>query len=161
MPEHVSKTGLKHWYITSYGGPWQVCSSSRPTAQYPRGFWYVLNTKTDATHVVGPVSLKGKNWYDEARLKAEELNAKWLDEHTLHPLERMMDWSMRKINRVFRNCDESSKWPVRGRFNATNRAIARLAAQRRNGNYMVTEGYEYAMALDREISLIVNDPSLQ
>ena len=91
MPEHVSKTGLKHWYITDYEGPWQVCSSPRCTTRYPHGYWYLVNTKTDDARIIGPVSLKGKNWHDEACLKAEELNKAWEDEHTLQPLERMAD----------------------------------------------------------------------
>lgn len=160
MPEHVSKSGMVHWYITHYDGPWQVCSSTNTMqGKYPIGFWYIVNIKTDATRLIGPVKLKGNNWYARACETAEELNKVWRDEHTLQPLERMADWSMRKIHRVFRNCDDSSKWPINGKFNATERAIRRLAKQRA-GHEMVIDGYEYAMILDHEITMIVNDPKI-
>jgi hypothetical protein len=55
------------------------------------------------------------------------------------------------INRLFRRQDESHLWPIRNRFNATERAIRRL---RRDGYYC--GGFEYAYALDSEISRIVN-----
>lgn len=61
------------------------------------------------------------------------------------------------VNRVFRNADESHLYPVHGRFNATERAIRRLRRLRREG-LTLNPGYEYALALEREISNIVNDP---
>lgn len=69
------------------------------------------------------------------------------------------EWSVRKINKYFRLHDESNKYPICGRFNATERAIRRL---RRNGTTgsLYYGGLEYYLALDREISLIVNDPRL-
>lgn len=69
------------------------------------------------------------------------------------------EWSVRKINKFFRENDESNKYPICGRFNATERAIRRL---RRNGTTgsLYYGGLEYYLALDREISLIVNDPRL-
>lgn len=44
-------------------------------------------------------------------------------------------------------------WPICGRFNATERAIRRL---QRTAEYTYTDGLEYALALDSEISRIVN-----
>lgn len=59
--------------------------------------------------------------------------------------------SIRQINKLFRQHDESNLYPIRGRFNATERAIRRL---RREHRY--EDGLEYAYALDSEISRIVN-----
>jgi hypothetical protein len=64
--------------------------------------------------------------------------------------------SRREINKLFREQDESDEWPVRGRFNATNRAIRRIQKlQRESGIYL--EGLEYALAVEHEISCIVNE----
>lgn len=60
------------------------------------------------------------------------------------------------INRAYRAQDESHKWPIRGRFDVTERAIRRT---RRNFGLCgyPCEGLEYALALDAEMSRIVND----
>ncbi len=65
------------------------------------------------------------------------------------------DLSVRQINALFRKHDESHKWPIQGRFNATDRAIRRI---RRNilRHIGPVSGMEYAAMLDAEISLIVN-----
>lgn len=60
------------------------------------------------------------------------------------------------INRAFRAADESHLWPVRGRFNATERAIRRVQHFMREGGYDLT-GLEYALALDAELSRVVNE----
>lgn len=62
-----------------------------------------------------------------------------------------------EINRLFRAQDESHLFPIRGRFNATERAIRRIRDQRRQG-LVVDDGLEYAYTLDAEISRIVNGP---
>ena len=49
--------------------------------------------------------------------------------------------------------DTSTLWPICGRFNATERAIRRL---QRTAEYTYTDGLEYTLALDSEISRIVN-----
>ncbi len=67
--------------------------------------------------------------------------------------------SIRQANRLFRSIDESRLWPVCGRFNATERAIRRLRKARREG-LEINPGLEYVLALDREISDIINDPKL-
>lgn len=60
------------------------------------------------------------------------------------------------INRLFRLQDDSHLWPINGRFNVTNRAIKRIQRfTRESGYYML--GLEYALSLEQEISLIVND----
>jgi hypothetical protein len=59
--------------------------------------------------------------------------------------------TIREINKYFRSIDESHLFPVSGNFNVTERAIRRL---RRTQQY--TGGLEYYLALDSEISLIVN-----
>jgi hypothetical protein len=56
------------------------------------------------------------------------------------------------INNQFRLWDDSKLWPVCGRFNATERAIRRI---RRDSPELL--GLEYALALDDEISRVVND----
>lgn len=60
------------------------------------------------------------------------------------------EMSVREINRHFRNEDESYKWPVCGKFNATERAIRRV------GKLGLDGGLEYYLALKAEISRIVN-----
>lgn len=60
------------------------------------------------------------------------------------------------INALFRRTDDSACWPIRGRFNATERAIRRL---RRMGAFMGKEydPISYTLALNNEISFIVNN----
>lgn len=66
-------------------------------------------------------------------------------------LEDIENGSTRAINAYFRANDESHKWPICNKFDATERAIRRLRKlQYYNG------GYEYFCALDTEISSIVN-----
>lgn len=59
------------------------------------------------------------------------------------------------INRLFRLQDESHLFPIRGRFNATERAIRRLQRYQREG-LVLNPGLEYSLALDSEIGRIVN-----
>ena len=66
------------------------------------------------------------------------------------------DMSIREINRHFRNEDDSDKWPICGKFNVTERAIRKLREYRRQG-MIINEGLEYYLALEAEISDIVND----
>lgn len=66
-----------------------------------------------------------------------------------------LDASKRTINRNFRAADESHLWPINGRFSATEIAIRRLRRfQAESG--IALEGYEYILALENEISNIVN-----
>jgi len=60
-----------------------------------------------------------------------------------------------EINRLFRRQDESHLWPINGRFHATERAIRRLRRSAREGA-CIEPGLEYALALDAELSAIVN-----
>ena len=62
------------------------------------------------------------------------------------------DMTIRQINRLFRQHDTSTLWPICGRFNATEKAIRRL----RRAGCTYTDSLEYAYALDAEISRIVN-----
>ena len=59
------------------------------------------------------------------------------------------------INRSFRAADDSHLWPVNGRFDATERAIRAVQRFMREGGYDLT-GLEYALALDAELSRVVN-----
>lgn len=63
--------------------------------------------------------------------------------------------SIRQINAIFRGQDDSALWPICGRFNATDRAIRRLRKLRRAGLELAS-GLEYWLALEGEISRIVN-----
>lgn len=60
------------------------------------------------------------------------------------------------INRMFREQDESHLFPVNGNFNATERAIRRLRRAMNEG-LDLSPGLEYALALDAEISNVVNE----
>ena len=67
-------------------------------------------------------------------------------------LEQIENGSIRVINAYFRANDESHKWPICNKFDATERAIRRL---RKTGMY--NGGLEYFNALDAELSNIVNN----
>lgn len=69
--------------------------------------------------------------------------------------DKINEMSIRQINAMLRKEDDSEKWPICGRFNATERAIRRLRRLRREG-LEVNSGLEYYLALDAEISEIVN-----
>jgi len=58
---------------------------------------------------------------------------------------------IRKINKIFHRYDESDKWPIRGDFDVTERAIRRI---RKNFGGAL-DPLEYIYALDNEISDIV------
>ena len=58
------------------------------------------------------------------------------------------------IKRAFHRNDESNLWPVCGKFNATHRAICRVSRQEKESDILY--GFEYILALDSEISRIVN-----
>lgn len=63
------------------------------------------------------------------------------------------------VNRLYRQQDDSDKWPISGRFNVTERAIRHIrAVEYANGSM---PNYEYALALENEMSNIVNDPRIQ
>ena len=68
-------------------------------------------------------------------------------------LEQIENGSKRVINAYFRANDESHKWPIFNKFDATEWAIRRL---RRSGMYP-HGGLEYFLALDSEICRIVNE----
>jgi hypothetical protein len=60
----------------------------------------------------------------------------------------------KEINRLFRTQDESHLYPIKHRFNATERAIRRARDfQRDNG---AVYGLEYSLLLDQMLSDVVN-----
>lgn len=62
--------------------------------------------------------------------------------------------NIRAINALYRAQDESSLYPINGRFTATERAIRRVRKfQQASGTIY---GLEYCYALEGEISRIVN-----
>ena len=64
----------------------------------------------------------------------------------------------RKINALMRERDDSDLWPICGRFNVTERAIRRLQRINRQAGYEIFDcAYSYQLALENEISKIVND----
>ena len=60
------------------------------------------------------------------------------------------------INLMFRAQDESHLWPIRGRFNVTERAIRQTRAHMRECGE-TCEGLAYALSLDAAILQIVNN----
>lgn len=61
-------------------------------------------------------------------------------------------------NRLFKLQDESRLFPIRGRFNATSRAIRRVnQIERANGSMAPLE---YCLSVESEISQIVNNPNI-
>jgi hypothetical protein len=65
--------------------------------------------------------------------------------------------SRRAIRKIYRNQDDSNLWPIRGRFNCTNRAI-RKAQKFINESGEDLDGLEYALLIDSIMSEIVNNP---
>ena len=65
--------------------------------------------------------------------------------------QQALSATTRQINKYFRSIDESHLWPICNKFDATERAIRRL---RKTGHF--NGGLEYFLALDSEISDIVN-----
>jgi hypothetical protein len=62
------------------------------------------------------------------------------------------------VNRAMRALDDSGSWPIRSRFNGTNRAIGRV--RREWGSTLFTDGLDaYVRAVDETIGRIVNDPA--
>ena len=69
--------------------------------------------------------------------------------------DEVQGMSKRAINKHFRTTDDSKLWPICGKFNATERAIKRVRRfQAQTGTPI--EGLEYWLALESEISTIVN-----
>jgi hypothetical protein len=61
----------------------------------------------------------------------------------------------RVINRLFRNQDDSNKWPINNKFDVTERAIRHAHMFERQSDVM--SSLEYALFLERDTSQIVND----
>jgi hypothetical protein len=65
--------------------------------------------------------------------------------------------AIRKVNNMFLQQDESHLWPVRNQCNVTKLAIDRTYRSYRK--YIEFDSnLEYILALDAEISRLVNDP---
>lgn len=62
--------------------------------------------------------------------------------------------NIRAINKIYRSQDESDLWPVKGRFNVTERAIRRVQRFARSNGAIY--GLEYCLAIENEMSDIVN-----
>lgn len=73
---------------------------------------------------------------------------------TTDKLASIENGTKRQINAYFRANDCSHQWPICNRFDVTERAIRRL--RRNDDGCLANGGFEYFMALDAEISSIVN-----
>lgn len=87
-----------------------------------------------------------------------EWNCRAIEKLDVKPLSPPTRASVAKMNRRFRETDESHLWPIRNRFNVTERAIKRVQRMQRQG-MVISSNYEYYVAVDFEISDIVNDES--
>lgn len=74
---------------------------------------------------------------------------------TMEEPKNVNEMSIRQINAYFRKHDESGKYPICGRFNATERAIRKVYRRRREG-LDVNPGLEYYLTLEQELTEIVN-----
>jgi hypothetical protein len=63
---------------------------------------------------------------------------------------------IRAVNRYYRDHDESHKWPIRNRFDVTERAIRKARQLRRDSGVDVT-GLEYVELLELILHEIAND----
>ena len=70
-------------------------------------------------------------------------------------MKNLFEASKRAINKEFRKRDDSNLWPINGRFSATERAIRRLRRFQAESGLPI-DGQEYVLALEAEISRIVN-----
>lgn len=68
----------------------------------------------------------------------------------------MEEWNTKEINAYYRVKDESDLWPICNKFNVTERAI-RNVHRHFNEMGLKCEGLQYILALDSEISHIVNN----
>ena len=62
--------------------------------------------------------------------------------------------NIRAINKIYRSQDESTLYPINGKFNVTERAIRRVQVFTRASGAIY--GLEFCYALENEISNIVN-----
>lgn len=60
--------------------------------------------------------------------------------------------SIREVNKHFRKIDESHLFPIRDKFNVTERAI------RQARKFKIVDPYEYYLTLENIMSQIVNNP---
>jgi hypothetical protein len=65
---------------------------------------------------------------------------------------------IRAVNRYYRDHDQSHLWPIRSRFDVTERAIRRIRKYRRFYG-TPSDGLEYIYALSANIAQIVNNES--
>jgi hypothetical protein len=82
-----------------------------------------------------------------------------LEDALMNTLQKMTPkWlncrSIKDINKIALSEDESHLFPIRGRYNVTERAIKNLAPHVEQHPRM--GGFEYALMLDGEISRLVN-----
>lgn len=66
------------------------------------------------------------------------------------------EMSIREINKFFRSIDQSHLWPVRNKFNATERAIRKVRKFRKESMFDY-DGPAYAHLIENELGSIVNN----
>ena len=62
----------------------------------------------------------------------------------------------KEVNDLFLQQDDSHLWPIRGKFNATKRALNRIRKAEKEG-LIFDDLLSYALTLEAEISEIVNN----
>lgn len=72
-----------------------------------------------------------------------------------YTIQEISELSYQQINQIFLDDDESHLYPVFNKFNVTEKAIKNLQQQMEDGQ-IISEGNEYWLALEGEISNIVN-----
>lgn len=80
---------------------------------------------------------------------AKEANEVW--NYEAKNFDRMVQY----VNNEYRLQDKSHLWPVRGEYNATNRAIERVRTWRSAEDYAKLSALEYCLAIDNAISDII------
>ena len=88
----------------------------------------------------------------------DRLTAEQIAEQTDYLIDKYVGTEKNRaaIRKLYHKQDESRLWPIRGKFNITTRAAKAI------GRFMNETGYdlaglEYCLALESEMSRIVND----
>jgi len=84
-----ASNGMHMITVGSLTGPWHVASTSHGLKHdrwglgrmQVAGSWHVVNMLTGKSKIVGPVRMKGTNYFDRAKEVAEERNDQFFKEH--------------------------------------------------------------------------------
>jgi hypothetical protein len=118
-------------------------------------------SKVETTYYVvevTPITWATSIWYELYSDTKPEPKDNCFIEMIVHPIEMFSPKHyveskvVRSINKIMRRIDDSKAWPVCGSFNATERAIRRIARM----DIPCDCGYSYWKTLEQIISEIVN-----